>query len=741
MDRVTDRELEILKLLASGASDREISLQLSLSINTVKWYNKRIYRKLGVGNRTEATARAHSLGFLSEEQTEESLAQTPLISAGHLPAQITSFVGRQREMDEIVELLETSRLITIRGAAGTGKTRLALQIAVQQKEVMQDGVFFIPLTTVKEPEDILWSIAEHIGFQFNPHKPPLDQLLDHFPGKTIMLILDAFEHLVSGANVLSDLLVTATDLHVLVTSRERLNLYGETCYVLEGMSLPETSDYPEIRKAESTQLFLQRAQAVRPNLDFSKKDLVHIARICRLVGGLPLAIELAATWVDILSMEEIAEEIKRNLDILSTEKGGIPPNQRSMRAAFRRSWTLLEENQKQAFRRLAIFQGGFTREGASIVAGVDLRTLQALVAKSLLRAQPNLGRYEMHDLLRQFALEKLISSGEVDDLSLAHAAYFADFMAERWPQMKGPGQQRALNEIERDLENAREAWDTCIARRDWKTLRGFLHSFWVIHDIRGWYPAGLRLFERATEVLREDPSVDAKAALGWLLSAQGLFCIADGYSSRKGYQLAREGVALLNQLESDQEMVIPLISLFITATRVNENNVAADAAQNCLLAARRLKDAWGVAKAEQLLAILAIEGGDYERARSLAEDALHIFEQRRDRWSESILCIEVMGLQEISLGNYEGAKSWIERGLTAAQEIGFRYSVQLAYWQLGYIEALQERYSEAGNYWQKAMRVGERVIGSKHMIGFGGVIRSGEWAGRELSPHQGSIQR
>jgi predicted ATPase/DNA-binding CsgD family transcriptional regulator len=729
-DPLTARELEILALIVAGFSDREIARELTLALETVKWYNKQIYSKLGVRNRTSAATQANSLGLLhvgALAQASSFIAPSPV---HNLPIPITSFVGRQQELAETSKLLENARLLSLTGLAGCGKTRLAVQLAAKVAPRFAHGVYFIPFAPIDQGGNILWAIAERINFQFQPQGAPLEQLLAYFQNKTLLLVLDNFEHLLGEAESLTAILQAAPHVKMLVTSRERLNLYGETQYVVGGLPLPV--DEKDALHAESVDLFVQRATSVCPDLDLSEGTLRDIVQVCRLVEGLPLGVELAATWVDVLSPREIVGEIQHSIDILRAEVRGVPLHQISVRAAFDRSWDALNDVQRQAFRRLAVFRGGFTRHAACSVAEIELPTLQALVNKSLVRYQRALQRYEIHELLRQYAQEQLERSGEVPEFAMRHGVYFAQYMEEHWPQMKGHRQRIALLEVEADIENIRAAWSYWILEENVAQLKRFFHSFWVVHDIRGWYPAGIELFAQGIAMMRLASAPEAEAGIGWLLAAQGLFSVAGGAGSRTGFALAQQGVQMLERLDRREELIIPLISLFITAVQVHETHIAVQAAKACLEIATNIDDQWGIAKAKQLLAMQLIEDGAYQEAERLGHEALVIFEESGDSWSKSILCIELMGLLTISLHRYDEASAWIERGLKAAEAIDFKYSMQMACWQLGYVEALKENYPKAGEYWHKALSVGERVVGGKCIIGFGGTSSSGEWGGRKV---------
>lgn len=739
LDALTDRELEILRLIAQGLSNREIAQELVLAPETVKWYNKQLFDKLDAHSRTHAVARANELGLLN--------ASSGAIPSGkyNLPAEVTSFVGRAREVAELGRLLERARLLTITGLGGSGKTRLALHTASTHLDDFPDGVCFVPLASIPTAGAMLWAIGAYITFRFHPSREPLEQLVDYFRNKRLLLVLDNLDHLVSGAELITEILRAAPGVKILATSRERLNLYGEVSYPIAGLALPGIDDVNEISSSESVELFLERARNISPNLEWKADDLQQVVRICRVVEGMPLGIELAATWVDTLSAEEIADEIECSLDILETEHQNVPYSQHSMRAVFNRSWELLDDVQQRAFQSLVVFRGGFTREAAHVITKVSLRTLQALVNKSLVRRLQYTGRYDIHELLRHYAQERLELSGEAEAVHEAHATYFADFLAARWLCLKDRRQKQALLELEADIENARAAWRYWIEAQSIAQLKKFLHPFWAIYDIRGWYSAGTELFGQAVPVMQATASEEAAAILGWLLAVQGLYYVpgqshdrapeatpsvlaahgvysARGYS-RHGFTLAQQGVDILKGLHQYEDMlIIPLISLFTTASQLNEEQeVSFQAASECLEVATQIGDQWAIAKAKQFLTVMAIENGEYQRAERLAYETLAAFEANGDSWSISVVCIEVFGLLAITLRQYQTAREWIQRGLKAAEEIDFKYSIQTAYWQFGFVAALEENYQEAGRYWHLAQQVSGLTLGGSSFIGFGRV--------------------
>jgi predicted ATPase len=608
--------------------------------------------------------------------------------------------------------------------------------------------------------NILWAITDHLDFQLESYGGPLGQLQNYLRDKAVLLVLDNFDHLIAGGGLLTEILGAAPAVKILVTSRERLGLYSEVSYAIGGMILPGDDPNEEATQSEAVELFIERAKALSPSPVWTPDDLRQIRRICRLVEGMPLGIELAATWIGTLLPKEIADEMERDIDILEVERQDVPQSQRSIRAAFTRSWNLLDETQKTAFRRLSVFRGGLTREAGEAVAGVGLRTLQALVNKSLLRHHASTGRYDNHELLRHYAEEQLEIAGESGSVYQAHAAYFAGFMDDRWPRLKDHRQKIALKEIRDDFENIRMAWRYWIEEGSVPQLRKYLHSFWVFYDIQGWYPAGIELFEQGVQVMRAISTEEAEACLGWMLAVQGLFSVpvgdydqapdgspksiwlathglynATGAGPERGFTLAQNGIQILKRTSKYREMmIVPLISLFTIASRMPEDELASrQAALDCLALATEIDDRWAIAKAKQFLAVKAIEDGEYEKAGRLAHEARMAFEANGDHWSISVVCTEVLGLLAIATLQFDHAKTWIRRGLEAAEEIDFKYSIQTAYWQLGYVAALEENYGEAGSYWRKALAVSDRMLGGRSFLGFGHRMQSVEWVGRKLS--------
>jgi predicted ATPase/DNA-binding CsgD family transcriptional regulator len=448
---LTRRERDILMLLAQGLTDREIAEHLVVSYNTVKWYNRQIFNKLGVENRREAINHA----FTRQLHKPPAAVQPSL---HNLPAKTTRFIGRVGELQKLTRLLveESSRLITLFAPGGMGKTRLALAAAEACLPHFKDGVFFVSLAGFLSPDQLIPAIADAIGFQFTSGRETAQQqVLKFLHDKHLLLVLDNFEHLLEAASLLTNLLERAAHLHILVTSRERLNLNYETLYALGGMRYPETLDTKNALDYAAVQLFLECGQRIAG--DNVHSDIASIVHICQLIQGMPLAIELAAAWLVALSPKAIADEIAQGLDFLQTTMRNLPDRHRSVRAVFESTWQRLTVLEQQVFSKLSVFRGGFKREAAQVIGGADASLLMALTNKALITRSRSSDRYEIHELLRQFGEAHLQQAGNDVQTRDKHAAYFANFLTVRLPILQSQQSWAVLDEIEQDFENIREA--------------------------------------------------------------------------------------------------------------------------------------------------------------------------------------------------------------------------------------------------------------------------------------------
>ncbi len=459
----------------------------------------------------------------------------PLFTATLFP-QPAPFIGREAELEKIGQLLDNPacRLLTLTGPGGIGKTRLAVEAARAQTDRFADCIFFVALQPLASPDLIVPAIAEAINFQFFPGAEPKQQLMDFLSGKSTLLMLDNFEHLLDGAPLVGELLAVAPGLKLLATSRERLNLLEEWLFDVGGLAFPTAEPNSTFGSYDAVRLFAEHAQRIQPGFAVTPEVAPEIARICRLVDGMPLAIELAAAWVRALTCLEIAAEIERSLDLLVSSARNVAPRHRNMRAVLDHSWSLLTDDERRVFQALSVFRGGFRREAAHEVAQATPLMLSTLVDKSLLRMNA-LGRYEIHELLRQYAEEKLREDvAAFMEVRERHSRYYAGFLYRRADDLKGRRQRAALDEVEADFENVRTAWNLAVEQQNGETIMRAMESLWLFCDMRSRFHEGMELFWHAHVDLARQTDVAARCYIRWVemwrLSAR----FPDGYDSVNG---------------------------------------------------------------------------------------------------------------------------------------------------------------------------------------------------------------
>jgi predicted ATPase/DNA-binding CsgD family transcriptional regulator len=499
------RELEVVRYMADGLTNREIAERLYLGVETVRTYAKQIYAKLNVAGRAEAGKKAEALGLLADSRAE----QAAIFSEKHkLPTQLHPFIGRAEELDEIGALLARPdvRLLTILAPGGMGKTRIAVEAAAQQIGNYPDGIFFIALQRLAHHDDVVLTIADTLELKVQQDgRAPKRQLLDYLRRKQILLILDNWEHLLAGAPLAIDVLRAAPGVKILATSREKLNLSAEHVFLLRGMPFPPREDVADVLDYDAIQLLQASARRVKPEWTVTDTNLEAAVRVCRLTAGMPLGILLAASWLDVLSLDEVAAEIQKSADFLETEMRDVPDRQRSVRAVFASTWQYLKPEEQETFMKLSVFRGGFTRAAAQTITAAGIRSLQRLVEKALI-SQADDGRYEIHALLRQYGQAKLEETDLMGAVRDAHSNYYLGFLDARETDIKGHRQIPALDEIEADFENVRVAW-TWATEKGYETLLAAAGPSLLLYcEIRTHFVEGETLFTQALAHLSDSPA-------------------------------------------------------------------------------------------------------------------------------------------------------------------------------------------------------------------------------------------
>jgi predicted ATPase/DNA-binding CsgD family transcriptional regulator len=543
---LTRREREILILLGKNLSDREIADCLFVAPTTVKWFNRQIFKKLGVENRQEAIQRATSLGILvSAEVSEFKFTR-------NLPAQLMPFIGRVKELSDLRHSLQhpNTRLITILAPGGMGKTRLAVQVATAVMDNYADGVCFAPLAGLTSSDPFISTVIEALGLQFAADgRSSKQQLFDALRRKQLLFVLDNFEHLIDSAPLVTEMLIAAPQVKVLTTSRERLNISAEIVYPLTGLALDDSNSTLN-EDHDAGQLFALCAQ--RANLHFIASDVQSITRVCKLVQGMPLAIELAAAWAGTLSPAEIATEVERSADFLRTTMRDAPERLRSVRVVFEAAWARLTDDARQAFRRLSVFRGGFTLEAALTVTGKNAASLAILVDRALLWRNSRTDRYEIHELLRQYAEQQLDLAVEADLVRQKHHQYFAKQAAKWGAEMLADKQLEGMISIDADEENIREAltYATICAAPD--MIEPFA-DLWNYYDMRSRWEDGDKFFLAACDALEPHDSL----ALAKLLTGRAVFYERLRLWEQE-YEVAKRGYEMTLRLGVDARHTLPL---------------------------------------------------------------------------------------------------------------------------------------------------------------------------------------
>lgn len=559
----------------------------------------------------------------------------------NLPAQTTSFEGREEELAEIDQLLSnpSCRLLTLVGPGGIGKTRLALEAAAQKIRNYKDGVYFVPLAQLSSAQFVVSGIASALGFTPDKDASNLDtktQLLEYLGERTVLLLMDSFEHLIQGCHLLPDILEHAPNVRFLVTSRERLGLRGEWVKELQGMRYPDNGDPVSIEAYDALRLFATRAQQSDTGFTLSADELPHVNHICRLVEGMPLGIELAAAWVSVLSCQEIAREIEESIDVLAAPARELPDRHRSVRAAFDHSWKLLTEEATSGFRKLSVFRGGFSREAAMAVAEVDLALLSELVHKSLLRRNAQ-GRYEIHELLRQYAAEKLGALPEERQaVRERHSRYYVEFISAREPDLFGERLREIRDEIRTEMENVRAGVHWAVAHWSEAEARDALARFDAVFLVQGWYE-GKEAFAAIIQALQERQETEADGGappsppMLIAMAYQALYGSLLG-DSDASEAILRKCLPALSLLGIQREVVVCHFAQGVSAFYRGEFEEARQRFEESLTLARAGQFERWVAHALMWLGWLLCELGDYERAQALCEESYSHYREQGSRW-------------------------------------------------------------------------------------------------------------
>jgi predicted ATPase/DNA-binding SARP family transcriptional activator len=708
----------------------------------------------------------------SIEQVAPPVAAQAAARKHNLPVQLTPFVGREALLAEIATRLgdPTCRLMTLVGPGGCGKTRLAIEAAAGRIDRYGDGVYLVPLAAVDSTDAIVPSIAATLGFSFYSEgkgavfgptqaPSPKQQLLDYLRGRHLLLILDNFEHLLDrpeappgrsqGArqsksiDLVSEMLRAAPGLQILVTSRSRLDAECEHLLPIDGMEYPIAAA-ADVERYGAIRLFVQSAHRTRPDFALSPDNRADIVDICRRVHGIPLAILLAATCVGMLTLAEIARELgpalgvetgtecgqetSKSLDFLGMELRDLPPRQRSMRAVFDRSWDLLTARERAVMECLSVFRGGFTQGAAQLVAGASLHDLVNLVHKSLLQrmlapttasfgaregSYGTEGRYQVHELLRQYAAEKLAGDPKASKAAHdRHCAYYAAAL-ERWNlQLEGAGQQTALREIEREIENMRTAWEWAVESRQVGRLAQALDGLCRFYEWRVRFQEGEAACQSAAYRLEGTTAGEGLRVLARIKTWQSALNQHLG-EIQLASQLVRQSLALLERPELDardtcRETALALLQRGRLAHAAGDLSKARQWYALSKALSEESGDRWITALTLYALGKVAWERGAFDQARSLLAESLAI---RRALGDHRGVASSLASLALVSTyqGYTEQAERLVWESLAIHRELGDHSDLSLGLNELGVVLVAIGKFTEAREMLAESLAIHNRL--------------------------------
>ncbi len=646
----------------------------------------------------------------------------------NLPTQLTSFIGREKEIVELKQLIAEQRLVTLTGSGGAGKTRLALRVAGGLLHNFVNGVWFVELAPLDDPALVTQTLLSIFKLRDDPHRPSLEILQDHLRSRSLLLILDNCEHLIEAcAQVSESLLQTCPQLRILASSREALGVPGEIPYRVPSLSAPGPDDLLHLEhplEIDSIRLFVERGATARPDFRLTKENTQFVAQICSRLDGIPLAIELAAARVKVLSPEQIASRLDDRFRLLTGGARTALPRQQTLRAMIDWSYSLLSDAEKTLFRRLAVFTGGWTLDAAEFVCEEDVLDLMArLLDKSLITSEDSDGgiRYHRLETIRQYSRERFFETEEVEAIRDRHLTYYVQFSEEIERGLQEPSRKLWVHRSGSEQENLRTAIEWGLARDLESALR--ITANMIVGIASGGY--SVKSFSWLREILQAQettlpavpPPLRAKA-----LAALAFIYISVG-KEREASACAEQAVALYRQLEDRRW----LASVMLLATRTLESSgkwVEAETA---------LKEALALARADQnavvtiwllitLARVTARLHGDTQAAWEFTEEALRLaMDAELDGQVADVY--EVRGFLAVYSGQYEQARAFFEKAMLTYQGVDADFNVLLNKSNLAHLER------QFGHYEQALERYRETIVGFRDIGQLGGIAHQLECFG------------
>jgi predicted ATPase/class 3 adenylate cyclase len=637
----------------------------------------------------------------------------------NLPTQPTSFVGRERELAETRRLLEGSRLLTLTGPGGTGKTRLALQAAAEELTSFSDGVFYAPLATITDPALVPSTIAESLRLRGESDRPIAETLKQYLSDKELLLVLDNFEQVFEAGPLVSELLAAAPRLKVLVTSRTVLDLSGEQEMPVPPLELPDPRRLPDVEtlsQYEAVTLFIERALATKPDFSVTNENAPAVAEICVRLDGLPLAIELAAARVKILPPEAILQRLDQRLELLTRGARDLPARQRSLRGAIEWSYDLLDDTERRVFERVSVFVGGCSLDAFEAVCGAEhlgidaIEALSSLVDKSLLRrnqTEPDEPRFVMLKTIREYGLERLNSSAEAEEIRDRHATYFLDLAQRAEPELTGTDQSRWLDLVSNDHDNFRAALT-------WATERGNVEpallaagALWRFWHQRGHLAEG----RTRTEELLRQPSASSRT-IGRFKALSGAGSLAywqNDYEPTRSYY--REALDIARDRNDRPGIALGALNMGFGRLLEGDRNRAEDLFRESAAVYEEVGDLLGQAQTETLIGWMLSLRGDIEKGLERYEHGVALLREVGDRFG---LADSLGGIAQlyIQAGRLNEARSVSLEALQLFHEADNHSGISFV------LEALGELESRLGRF-DRALRLAGAADAIREVVGGG----------------------
>lgn len=626
--------------------------------------------------------------------------------ANNLPEQLTEFIGRETELAEVKRLLTNTRLLTILAPGGAGKTRLAIQATADVIDSYPDGVYFAGLADITSSREIVQAIAEAVGISLSSGEDLQSQLLAYLANKRLLLVVDNTEHVIEGAPLVSGILRAAPQVTVIVTTRAKLNVTAETVLTLGGLETDWASPDTAL-ETSGVRLFIDAARRVTTTFSLKVEDLEALAEILATTGGMPLAIILAAAWVDVLPITEIAAEVRKSLDFLETEAGDVPDRHRSVRAMFEYSWELLEPQEREIFKALSVFRGGFTRDAAATVAGASLRNLSTLVNKSFVAPSPEKGRYSVHELLRQYGEAELTEdearSRKVKDL---HASFYADLTESAFDLFDVADQRRMLAMMDDDIENIRLAWRHLASTRNAEDALKMIPGLHILYEVRSWFRIGVDFLDQAVVAFKSD-SDDETTRVAHALSAavQSWFLAVLGQPDADKARAASE---VLRSSSDIRAHWIGLQGLALTLSYMGLIEEMISVTEEGMEVSRRLDDEFCLAGLKNWRSLAAVLAGDLETADLLLSEAMVVFE-RLDEHYFMTWTLLLQAMIATARDRPEEAIAIHTRQVERCREIKYRRGTMVALEALGKANLAAGNLAAARRAFVESIEVAERM--------------------------------